>query len=110
MLPPGPRTPRIWQTFRFMLSPYSYSKKIVDKYGPVVRVAPLNGRGVAVASPEGAKIVFAADPDTFDTPSALGDLFGVHSLLATAGAKHRRQRKLLNPRFHGQRVKSFLEV
>ena len=40
--------------------------------------------------------------------SLVGDIFGPRAVIATARARHRRQRKLMNPRFHGARIKSFL--
>lgn len=79
-----------------------------ERYGDAVRVNLLNGRGILVSSPELARQVFAADPDCFETGPVAGELFGQHSLLATSGAKHRRQRRLLNPRFHGPKIRSFL--
>ncbi len=106
MLPPGPRSPAVWQTLRFMTQPLAYSRGLVARYGPAIRVNALNGRGVAVASPELARAVFAADPDTFETAGVLPELFGARSVLATHGPVHRRQRKLLNPRFHGTRIKA----
>jgi cytochrome P450 len=70
----------------------------------------LNGKGISVSDPELAKQIFAADPEAFDAVRVLGELFGTASVLATSGVTHRRQRKLLNPRFHGARVKSLLQV
>jgi cytochrome P450 family 110 len=108
MLPPGPRSPALWQTYRFITKPLEYSRAVVARYGDATRMNVLNARGVAVASAELARQVFAADPDTFEAAPTLGDLFGGHSLLATSGPTHRRPRKLLNPRFHGAHVKAFL--
>ena len=81
-----------------------------SRHGLVTRFRGLNGRGVAIADPELARELFAADSDNFTTPPQLGDLFGAYSVLATAGAQHKRQRKLLNPRFHGARVRGFLDT
>lgn len=80
------------------------------RYGDAVRVNAANGRGVAVSDPELVKQVWAADPDTFETVPVLAQIFGPEAVIATAGTTHRRQRKLLNPRFHGARVRAFLEV
>jgi cytochrome P450 len=107
MLPPGPRTPAFWQTYRYISEPRAYSRGVVAKYGSAARFRALNGSGIMVTDPDLAREVFAADPETFQTPPVLGDLFGTHSLLATTGAAHRRQRKLLNPRFHGASIKAF---
>jgi cytochrome P450 family 110 len=110
MLPPGPRTPAFWQTYRFITKPLEYSRDTITEYGEVIRVHALNGRGVVVGNPEIAKLVFAADPDTFETPEVMGELLGAQSVIATSGPKHKKQRKLMNPRFHGAQVRSFLEA
>ena len=110
MLPPGPRTPAFWQTYRFVTRPRETTEWQVAKYGDAIRFRSLIGNGIAFASAETARQVFAADPGTFDVPKTIPALFGPQALLATAGDTHRRQRKLLNPRFHGARVKSYLET
>jgi cytochrome P450 family 110 len=108
MLPPGPRTPAFWQTYRYLSEPRAYSRGMAARYGSASRFRALNGRGIMVTDPDLAREVFAADPETFQTPPVLADLFGSQSLLATTGAAHKRQRKLLNPRFHGTSIKAFL--
>ncbi len=110
MLPPGPSTPAFWQTLRFVSDPREYSRAQRARFGSAVRFHVLNGKGVSVTDPELARQVFAADPDGFDSLGVLGEIFGPSSVLATSSATHRRQRKLLNPRFHGARIKSLLQV
>ncbi len=107
-LPPGPRTPALWQTARFIFDPHGYTQKIVARYGDAIRTNATTGRGIAVASAELSREVFAGDPDNFEVTSLVGDIFGRRAVIATARARHRRQRKLMNPRFHGARIKSFL--
>jgi cytochrome P450 len=109
MLPSGPRTPAFWQTLRFASAPREYSRKIA-RHGSAVRFRALNGKGVSVSDPELAREVFSADPAGFEALPVLGDLFGSRSVLATSGAIHKRQRKLLNPRFHGSHVRALLGV
>ena len=106
MLPPGPKTPAFWQTFGFALNPRRYSRRVLAQHGSAVRFLGLNGNGVAVSDPELARQVFATDPEKFETPSVLGEVFGIHSVLATSGAPHKRQRKLLNPHFHSAEVRA----
>ena len=110
MLPPGPRTPVLWQTFRFLTQPKAYSRKLSAIYGDAIRFQTLMGKGVAFGSPELAREVFSADPEMFEQVSQIGRLFGPQAVIATAGSVHKRQRKLLNPQFHGARVKAFLRA
>jgi cytochrome P450 len=110
MLPPGPRTPAFWQTLRFASSPRDYSLGVIARYGHTSRFRSLNGDGIMVSDPELAREVFAADPAFLDPLRVLAELFGPASVLGTSGPLHKRQRKLLNPRFHGNRVKALLGV
>jgi cytochrome P450 len=107
-LPPGPRTPALWQTARFLFDPHGYTRTLVERYGEAIRINATTGRGVAVTSAELSRAVFAADPDNFEVTSLVGDIFGRRAVIAIAGARHRRQRKLMNARFHGARIKTFL--
>jgi cytochrome P450 family 110 len=106
MLPPGPWTPAFWQTLQFVRDPDGYSTRMMARYGSTTRFRALNGNGVATADPEIARKVFATDPALFETPDTLPGVFGEHSVLATWGPTHKRQRKLLNPRFHGQEIRA----
>jgi cytochrome P450 len=108
MLPPGPRTPALWQTYQFVTNPGAYTRRIKDEYGDIATFHALIGRGVAVFEASLAREVFAAPPDTFETSSLLESLFGSTAVIAASGEPHKKLRKLLNPRFHGQQVKAFL--
>ncbi|HLK38393.1 MAG TPA: cytochrome P450 [Polyangiaceae bacterium] len=108
MLPPGPRTPALWQTYRFVTQPADYMRSMKDNYGDAVSFHSLAGRGVAVMEPELAREVFGAPPDTFEAIPLVESLFGSTAVIAVSGERHKKLRKLLNPRFHGQQVKGFL--
>jgi cytochrome P450 len=110
MLPPGTWHPAVWQTYRFMTDPLGYSHEVEARYGKTLRARALNGVGVITSDPEMIKLVFAADPDTFETVSVIREIFGPMSVIATAGPTHRRQRKLLNPRFNGARMRDLLSA
>ena len=107
MLPRGPRTPKFWQTYQYLQHPKEYVRKLSADYGPATRFRMLQGNGLTVASPELAREVFATDPASYSTVPAIAELFGVRSVISTYGDEHKRQRKLLNPRFHGARMKTF---
>ena len=109
MLPPGPRTPAFLQTLLFLRDPRGYSRRVVSEYGKTTRFRHLNGKGVVTSDPDIARRVFAADPETFETPPILAEILGSASVLATSGATHKRQRKLLNPRFHGSEVRALAQ-
>jgi cytochrome P450 len=65
---------------------------------------------VVVSSPEAVKTVFTAPPDV--APSAAGNspvrpVMGPSSVIVLTGAEHMRQRKLLLPPFHGERMREY---
>jgi cytochrome P450 len=65
---------------------------------------------VVVSGPEAVKDVFTAPPDV--APSAAGNspvrpVMGPSSVIVLTGAEHMRQRKLLLPPFHGERMREY---
>jgi cytochrome P450 len=110
-LPPGPRGPAAYHTLRFMLQPDAFLEDM-RRFGDVFRVRALSLKGAGVMSADVAKEIFAKDPDkAFDVfAGPLRHVFGPKSLFTTAGTTHKKARKLLNPRFHGQRMKSFSQT
>lgn len=108
VLPPGPRSPAFWQTYRFIQRPETFVRGLHARYGDVIGVKSLVGRGVAVLDAGLAREVFAAPPETFRTVSIIESIFGPHAVIAVSGDEHRKLRKLLNPQFHGAQVRGFL--
>jgi cytochrome P450 len=110
MLPPGPRTPSLVQAYRFIFHPVAHSRAMQEKYGDVVRFHSAVGKGVALMDPALVREVFAAPPDTFEALPMVDPLFGPEAVITASGERHKKLRKLLNPRFHGAQVKGFLSV
>ncbi len=68
---------------------------------------------VLISDPEAVKAVFTAPPEV--APSAAGTspiapVMGPSSVLVLTGPEHMRQRKLLLPPFHGERMREYEEV
>jgi cytochrome P450 family 110 len=110
MLPPGPRSPSLVQAYGFIFRSAAYTSALRAKYGDAVRFHSAIGKGVAVMDPALVREVFAAPPDTFEALPMLEPLFGFGAVIAVSGERHKKLRKLLNPRFHGAQVKGFLSV
>jgi cytochrome P450 len=113
-LPPGPKLPRWIQTLGFMF----FNRRWVDwahrRYGDAVTFRSLfDSCFVMVFSPELVKQVFRAPPDRLRAGEAnalLGPIVGERSVLLLDGREHMRQRKLLLPPFHGERMRAYQEV
>ncbi len=110
-LPPGPRFAAL-QTYRYVTDPFRYLADLRARYGDVATLPVLNGRVVMGFVPEAAKQVFTADPDFYDpfAVAALAPLIGDGSLLVTSGERHKKDRKLLTPPFHGARMRAYGEA
>lgn len=113
-LPPGPRMPVAVQTLMWLLRPTGTMRRWRNRYGDVftVRLA-MQGTVVEVGDPALLRSVFAAKPDDARAGEAnaiLEPLLGTSSVLLLDGKEHLRQRKLLLPPFHGERMQRYGEV
>jgi cytochrome P450 family 110 len=110
-LPPGPSN-AVWQTLTYLRDPYGWLQQHHEKYGEIYTSQILNGSIVVANSPAGAQAIFTADPDTFG-PYAVGTIepiIGLNSVLLLTGVRHRRERRLLMPSFHGERMRAYGEI
>lgn len=98
------------QAYRFIFQPAEFVQSLRDKYGDVVRFHSAVGKGIALMDPALVKEVFAASPDKFEALPMVDPLFGPEAVITASGERHKKLRKLLNPRFHGAQVKGFLTV
>ena len=108
ILPPGPPGGFI-ASVRTLRDPFGALVRFARQYGdPFTISLPLQGQIVVTADPVAIRSVFAADPDTFGSSGAkvMTPILGPGSVVALEGAAHRRARKLLNPPFHGDRMRA----
>ena len=110
-LPPGPRLPRWVQTMGFIFAPVPWIEANRRKYGDVVTFRSLFDPGfVMVFHPDLVKQVFRGPPEQLragEANAVLGPVVGDRSVLLLDGAEHIRQRKLLLPSFHGDRMRAY---
>ena len=114
-LPPGPRTPAIFQLLRFGRDPLDHVLRLRRRYGDVFTVSFPSFRPlVFLADPALVKQVFTGDPSRFHSGEAnalvLEPALGPHSVLTLDEDEHMRQRRLLLPPFHGERVQRYGEL
>lgn len=112
--PPGPPLPRFVQTLGFLFAPARFLDACRRRYGDVVTFGTLfDPRFVMVFEPEGVKQVFRGPPDQLHAGEAnavLGPVVGARSVLLLDGAEHLRQRRLMLPSFHGERMRAYEEA
>ncbi|MBA2750363.1 MAG: cytochrome P450 [Tatlockia sp.] len=107
----GPNRPQFIQLFEAIARPTQRLDTYAKKYGDVF-VSKLSGFRpfVLFSHPQAIQQILTADPNLFDSGVAnqiLHPLVGDYSLLLLDGSSHQRQRKLLTPPFHGDRMKSY---
>jgi cytochrome P450 family 135 len=110
-LPPGPRTPRSLQTLRWIVRPTAYMEECRRRYGDSFTLEIANeGQWVFLTQPDAVKQVFTGDPRLLHAGEAnvvLLPVLGTHSVLLLDDAAHMRQRKLMLPPFHGDRLRGY---
>jgi cytochrome P450 len=114
-VPPGSRAPKIIQALRYASDPLGFLSTHQRRYGDIFSVRfPFFGRVVYVARPDLVKEVFTGAPSVFHAGEAnatvLEPALGPHSVLTLDDEPHMRQRKLLLPPFHGERVNRYGEL
>src|SRR5512132_998659 len=113
-LPPGPRLPRWLQTAGFILQPARWIDGNRRRYGDMVTFRTLfDPCFVMVFDPDLVKQVFRGKPGQLragEANAVLGPVVGERSLLLLDGAEHLRERKLLLPPFHGERMRAYEQV
>src|SRR5665213_1333037 len=114
-LPPGPRMPSLAQTLVWGVAPTWMMDRCARRLGESFTLTfwPSGLKLVLVSDPAAVKQVFTAPSDV--APSATGSspiapVMGRSSVLVLTGAEHLRQRKLLLPPFHGERMREYEDV
>jgi cytochrome P450 len=109
-LPPGPRTPVLLQTIANWSRPTSYIERARARYGKRFTVRLLGVPPIVMLSdPDEIKQVLTAPPDVLhpgEGASILEPVVGPNSVILLDEAPHMRQRKLLLPAFHGERMQA----
>jgi cytochrome P450 family 135 len=111
---PGPTSPRAVQTVRWLVRPWAMMEELHRRHGDMFTVQIANeGTWVFLAHPDAVKQVFTGDPRLLHAGEAnriLLPLLGHHSVLLLDDEAHMRQRKLMLPPFHGERMRRYEEV
>ncbi len=112
LLPPGPKLPRVVQTAAFIIDPVRWVSACRRRYGDdaVTFSTLFDPRFVIVFEPDLIKLLFRGPPDQLragEANAVLGPVLGENSVLLADGADHLRQRKLMLPPFHGQRMRAY---
>jgi cytochrome P450 len=108
-LPPGPKTPKLLNGIAFLLARNAMVRRLVGRYGDALTMQmPGFGTMVLVTRPDLVKQVYTAKPDVLHGgKNPLGEVLGPGSLFSMDEERHLRERRMLLPPFHGERMRSY---
>ena len=110
-LPPGPRFAPL-QVLKLGHDPIGYFERLEARYGEAFTVPiPLFGRIAYFSDPGTVRELFRGDPEVLRAGEAnlapLEPVFGTNAMNVLDGDRHLRERKLLLPQFHGDRLQTY---
>jgi cytochrome P450 family 135 len=113
-LPPGPSAPAAAQLIGWTLRPGPWLERCWRRYGDAFTVRrPGAPPLVFLVDPDDVKRVFTGDPEVMRVgPTRVGiqPMFGDRSVLLLDAPEHLRERRLLLPPFHGERMTRYGEL
>jgi cytochrome P450 family 135 len=111
-LPPGPSRSDLRQLLGWLYRPEELLLAAGRERGDIFTLHLPFGKAVLVADPGAIKAIFTGDPAVLQAGRGnqpLRPIVGAHSILLLDGPRHIRQRRLLLPAFHGDRLASYAQ-
>ncbi|MBD2493221.1 cytochrome P450 [Nostoc sp. FACHB-280] len=115
-LPQTPKTPVALQMLNWVFRPMSYMEECTKRYGDVFalklqkNIPPI----VFVSHPQDQQQILTHDTKELEAPGDLNSLFegllGKRSLISMSGEEHQRQRQLVMPPLHGERMRGYSQI
>ena len=114
-LPPGPALPALLQGIHYAFRPGPFFEACARRYGECFTLRMPVGPPIEVmfSNPEAIRQIFTGNEDELrggEAFIALQPLLGANSILALDGARHERERRLMMPPFHGERMLAYGET
>ncbi|NEO94947.1 MAG: cytochrome P450 [Moorea sp. SIO3G5] len=112
-LPDGSQIPEWLQLIYWVADPLKYLDQCVERYGDTFTIRLGFGQLVILSHPQAIQELLTAPPSQFksgERNKLLRPLLGETSMTLLDGQPHQRQRKLLIPPFHGQRINSYSQL
>ncbi|MGL5793783.1 MAG: cytochrome P450 [Waterburya sp.] len=110
----GPKSSSFIQLMNWIFRPLNFLEECAGKYGDTFNLKLMGIPSFTIISnPQGIQEILSVDAQKFDvgkTNNLAGSLLGDNSLVLLDGSPHRRQRKLMMPPFHGEKVKSYAQI
>lgn len=111
-LPPSPSTRPLVQMLQWIARPMALMEACAKRYGDLftIYIGEKFSPVVFVSHPQALQEILN-DSTHFDAPGEFNKIFeplvGKYSVITESGARHQRQRQLLMPPFHGERMRTY---
>ena len=110
-LPNGSQAPAWMQKIQYTLKPFAYMDAARQRCGDIFNAPVIGDHPVVlfVSNPQALQQIFANDTKQFIAPpnQLMQPLVGNYSIFTLEGSRHRRERRLLMPPFHGERMRTY---
>lgn len=110
-LPPGTKRFPLLQQIHWIADPLDYMHTYVREYGDIFTsyILGANTPWIFASHPQGIQKILT--DDAFEAPGSVNKLLtpltGENSIFMLEGNRHKRERKLLMPSFHGERMRDY---
>lgn len=106
---------KIYQLIHWIFNPLGFMENCAQKYGDIFQISLGKNNLVMVSNPEALQEIFTNDNKIYDAPGELntplfGPFLGENSVVSLSGERHKRDRQLMMPPFHGERMKSYGQI
>ena len=107
------KMPSFLQKLQWIFAPVRYMEGAARRYPDLfsAKVVGFGNSSVFVQHPQALQQILTNDRKQFTSPGNLNELLkplvGSYSIMMLDGDRHRRERKLLMPSFHGERIQGY---
>ncbi|BAZ13893.1 cytochrome P450 [Calothrix sp. NIES-4071] len=116
-LPNQSKAPAFIQAMQWIIAPMSMMESYAKRYGDIFTlcVSPKRTPIVFISNPIALQEILTGDSTKqFSAPGETNVIFatllGEYSLMSLGGVQHQRQRQLLTPPFHGERMLGYTKI
>jgi cytochrome P450 family 110 len=113
---PGPKVSPTIQVLNWVFRPMSYLRECAEKYGEIFSLKLQSSLPpiLFVHAPEDIQQILTNDHKELEAPGELNNIFeyllGKNSVISLSGKAHQRQRQLIMPPLHGERMRNYAEL
>lgn len=109
--PNASQVPRWLQKIQYTQNTIAYMESAARRCGDIFNVPVIGNHAVVlfISNPQALQRIFSSDAKQFIAPpnQLLQPLVGDYSIFSLEGSRHRRERRLLMPPFHGERMQTY---